>query len=64
MTQAALIAYFVGGSFLGLAYWDYPYILVVVLVATRVVVETRLREAAAEPVAAKSSEPRLQAQDA
>ena len=64
MTQAALIAYFVGGSFLGLAYWDYPYILVVMLVATRVVVETHLREAAAEPVAAKSSEPRLQAQDA
>jgi len=44
MIQAGLIGFWVGGSFLGLAYWDYPYILVVVLVLTKVVVERRISE--------------------
>jgi putative inorganic carbon (HCO3(-)) transporter len=38
MLQVALIGYWVGGTFLGLGYWDYPYILMALLVLTRVVV--------------------------
>ncbi len=45
MIQAALIGFWVGGSFLGLAYWDYPYILIAVLVLTKGVVQRRLEEA-------------------
>jgi probable O-glycosylation ligase (exosortase A-associated) len=64
MTQTAMVAYFVGGSFLGLAYWDYPYILVVMLVATRVAVERHLRDAVVEASrAGKAPSPRLQIQD-
>jgi len=44
MTQAGLIGFWVGGSFLGLAYWDYPFILVDVLVLTKIVVERRINE--------------------
>jgi putative inorganic carbon (HCO3(-)) transporter len=44
MIQAGLIGFMVGGSFLGLAYWDYPYILVIVLVLTKVVVERQLQQ--------------------
>jgi len=44
MIQAGLVAYWVGGSFLGLAYWDYPYILVITLVLTKTVVVRRLNE--------------------
>ena len=46
MCQAALVAFWVGGSFLGLAYWDYPYILAVILVLTRAMVERRITESA------------------
>jgi probable O-glycosylation ligase (exosortase A-associated) len=42
MIQVALVGYFVGGSFLGLANWDYPYLLMVILVLTRVVLEKEL----------------------
>jgi probable O-glycosylation ligase (exosortase A-associated) len=42
MMQVALIGYFAGGSFLGLAYWDVPYSLVAFVVLTRVVVEREL----------------------
>ena len=45
MIQAALIGFWVGGSFLGLAYWDYPYILIAILVLTKGVVQRRLAEA-------------------
>ncbi len=44
MIQAALVGFWVGGSFLGLAYWDYPYILVVVLVLTKVVVDKQIAD--------------------
>jgi len=44
MIQAALIGFWVGGSFLGLAYWDYPYILIAILVLTKSVVQRRLEE--------------------
>lgn len=45
MIQTAMVGFWVGGSFLGLAYWDYPYILVAALVATLVVVEQRVKRA-------------------
>jgi putative inorganic carbon (HCO3(-)) transporter len=57
MIQAGLVGFMVGGSFLGLAYWDYPYILVIVLVLTKVVVERQLQqrvEPAPRPVPAPS----------
>jgi len=44
MIQAALVGFWVGGSFLGLAYWDYPYILIVVLVLTKGVVEKTITD--------------------
>lgn len=62
MIQTALVAFFVGGSFLGLAYWDYPYILVAALVATRVVVERHLREAARAEAVAGADTRRLRPQ--
>lgn len=34
MTQVSLIGYATGGAFLGLAYFDYPYHLVIILVLT------------------------------
>lgn len=34
MIQVSLIAYFVGGAFLSIAYWDAPYYLVVIVVST------------------------------
>ncbi len=42
MIQVSLIGYFVGGSFLGLAYWDFPYVLMALLVLTHVVVQREL----------------------
>jgi probable O-glycosylation ligase (exosortase A-associated) len=50
MIQAALIGFLVGGSFLGLAYWDYPYILVIVLVLTKVVVQRQLDQTRVQAV--------------
>jgi probable O-glycosylation ligase (exosortase A-associated) len=44
MIQVAFVGYWVGGAFLGLAYWDYPYLLVAVMVLTKVVVTKRLKE--------------------
>jgi len=63
MIQAALIGYWVGGTFLGLAYWDYPYILVIVLVLTKVVVERQISEVRVEAKSGVPVErPRLQAE--
>ncbi len=63
MIQAALIGYWAGGSFLGLAYWDYPYILVVVLVLTKVVVERQISDVRMEGRAgAATKKPSLQTQ--
>jgi putative inorganic carbon (hco3(-)) transporter len=63
MIQAALIGFWVGGSFLGLAYWDYPYILLIVLVLTKVVVERCIATAGAEVTAESSTvSPRLRTQ--
>lgn len=39
MIQVSLIAYLVGGTFLGLAYWDMPYTLAAILVLLRRLLE-------------------------
>jgi probable O-glycosylation ligase (exosortase A-associated) len=43
MIQVSLVGFWVGGSFLGLAYWDYPYLLVAIVVITYVVVQRQLQ---------------------
>jgi probable O-glycosylation ligase (exosortase A-associated) len=50
MMQVSLIGYFSGGSFLGLAYWDVPYLIVGIIVLTRVVVERELKPSPAAGV--------------
>jgi putative inorganic carbon (HCO3(-)) transporter len=42
MIQTSLVGFAVGGAFLSLAYFDVPYYLVALLVATRALVEQRL----------------------
>ncbi|MGK2942871.1 MAG: putative O-glycosylation ligase, exosortase A system-associated, partial [Immundisolibacter sp.] len=44
MIQVSLVAYMVGGTFLGLGYWDMPYTLAAILVLLR-----RLLEGAKSP---------------
>ena len=39
MIQVSLIGFWVGGSFLSFAYWDYPMVLVALLVAMRAVLD-------------------------
>ena len=51
MIQVALVGFWVGGSFLGLAYWDYPYILAIVLVGDARRGRARTRGAARPAVA-------------
>ncbi|MFO7189272.1 MAG: putative O-glycosylation ligase, exosortase A system-associated [Pseudomonadota bacterium] len=51
MIHVSLVGYFVGGSFLGLAYWDYPYVLMALLVVTNVVVQRELAPAPQERAA-------------
>jgi len=50
MIQVSCIGYWVGGAFLSLAYWDFPYILVALLVLTWTVVQ---RAAGKHPAEAK-----------
>jgi putative inorganic carbon (HCO3(-)) transporter len=42
LIQVALVGFWVGGSFLGLAYWDYPYLLLVILVLTHRLVKMEI----------------------
>lgn len=49
MIQVSLIGFWVGGTFVNIQYWDFPYILVALLVLTQVVIKG---EAATEPVSA------------
>jgi hypothetical protein len=43
MIQVSCIGYWVGGAFLSLAYWDFPYLLVALLVLTWAVVQKATR---------------------
>ena len=54
MLQVSLIGYTVGGLFLGLAYFDLPYSLLALVVATHSVV---VRELRAEPQSAGATLP-------
>ncbi|HKO87455.1 MAG TPA: putative O-glycosylation ligase, exosortase A system-associated [Burkholderiales bacterium] len=53
MSQVSLLAYWVAGAFLGLAYFDGYYLIISLLVLTRIVVE---RELAAVPEAVDQSQ--------
>jgi hypothetical protein len=55
MIQVSLVGYWVGGTFLGLEYWDYPYLLVAMLVLTQVVVSRALDARASVATGADSS---------
>ena len=46
MCQVSLVGYVVGGLFLGLAYFDLPYAIMALVVATGAVVEVRLKNPA------------------
>nr|QNO45283.1 hypothetical protein GHMBFEBI_00017 [Methanosarcinales archaeon ANME-2c ERB4] len=48
MVQVSIAAYVAGGSFLGLAYFDYYYHLIAILVLTKLMLEKYLTEHAAE----------------
>ncbi len=49
MIQVSFIGYWVGGAFLSLAYWDFPYLLVAMLVLTWAVVQKSLSQLPADP---------------
>jgi len=49
MLQVSLVGFMVGGAFLSLAYFDVPYYIMVIMVATRLLVEKMLKERAANP---------------
>lgn len=49
MLQVSLVGFLVGGAFLSLAYFDVPYYVMVIMVATRLYVERELKERAAQP---------------
>ncbi len=42
MVQVALIAYYTGGAFLGLAYWDLPYHLIAIVVLIKQIMKNEL----------------------
>ena len=44
MCQVSLVGYIVGGAFLGLAYFDLPYVIMALVVVTGVCVERAVRE--------------------
>ena len=49
MLQVSLVGFMVGGAFLSLAYFDVPYYVMVIMMATRLLVERTLKERAASP---------------
>ncbi|WP_426320408.1 putative O-glycosylation ligase, exosortase A system-associated [Pseudoduganella sp. R-43] len=56
MLQVSLIGFMVGGAFLSLAYFDVPYYIMVIMVATRLLVQKTLKEQAAQAPAALEKE--------
>jgi probable O-glycosylation ligase (exosortase A-associated) len=59
MVQASLVAYFIGGAFLNLAYWDMPYYVMVLLAVTRHVLKSEGTVVAQTAVTARPSGARL-----
>ncbi|WP_342120800.1 putative O-glycosylation ligase, exosortase A system-associated [Pseudoduganella sp. OTU4001] len=56
MLQVSLLGFLVGGAFLSLAYFDVPYYVMVILVATRLLVEKTLKERAQQAPAVRVEE--------
>jgi probable O-glycosylation ligase (exosortase A-associated) len=56
MIQVALVGFWAGGSFLGLAYFDLPYILLALLVLTQRVVAAEIAKTADKPMPTDASE--------
>ena len=56
MLQVSLVGFMVGGAFLSLAYFDVPYYIMVIMVATRLLVQKTLKEAAMQPPAVLEQE--------
>jgi len=56
MLQVSLVGFMVGGAFLSLAYFDVPYYIMVIMVATRLLVQKALKEPAVQPPAALEKE--------
>jgi len=52
MTQVSLVAYLSAGAFLGMAYFDYPYNLVLIVVVCNAILASRRAGPQAAPVAA------------
>ena len=61
MIQVSFIGYWVGGSFLGLAYFDLPYLLVALLVLTRVVMDRQLAKETQQAGPSKANIARIRA---
>jgi probable O-glycosylation ligase (exosortase A-associated) len=59
MLQVSLLGYIVGGSFLGLAYFDLPYHLVALILLTRIELNRALAAREAEPQAVSRPAERL-----
>lgn len=55
MIQVSLIGFATGGAFLSLLYFDVPFYLMAVMMATRLLVEKELKEKAAQTIPANSS---------
>ena len=53
MIQVALVGFWVGGTFLGLAYFDLPYILLALLVLTKRVVTAEVAKNADQPISSR-----------
>jgi len=51
MCQVALVGYLVGGAFLGLAYFDLPYAIMAIVIATGAVAQRQLASRVGEPQA-------------
>ncbi len=49
MTQVSLVAYASAGAFLGMAYFDYPYNLIVIIVACRAILTAQQRQPEPSP---------------
>ena len=56
MIQVSLVGFWAGGSFLGLAYFDLPYILLALLVLTQRVVAAEITSTADVPMPARAPE--------
>ena len=56
MLQVSLIGFMVGGAFLSLAYFDVPYYIMVIMVATRLLVERTLKEQTVQKIQEQEKE--------